>query len=157
MIIYTIVMKEGAGMKREDFDARFDHALSESAKLTRLVPDHEESWIRIQKKLAQRDQMRKGNRVLKLLPYAVASFLLGAFLFGTPLASSAIHSIAAAFKQDHAQNVNDTPTPARYVIPKTAPPPDVNYRLNGVLSISKQSPSGSSPAYILYSSTTEPE
>lgn len=124
MNIYTIVMKAGAGMRAEEFEAKFDHAFHESIKLTRLVPDTEESWTRLQKKLAKRYNNRKRLSIFKILPYITISFLLGAFLFGTPTISNAFQHVATVIKQDVFGILDDKPSPKKNIIPKTSPPPD---------------------------------
>ncbi|WP_147384552.1 hypothetical protein [Paenibacillus sp. 1011MAR3C5] len=109
-------------MKTEELETMFDHAFRESVTLTRFVPDTEESWTRLQKKLAKRYRIRRRMGLFKVLPFIVVSFLLGAFLFGTPTVSNAFQQVATVIKQDIFGISDDTTS--HNLIPKTAPPPD---------------------------------
>ncbi|MFF2886241.1 hypothetical protein [Paenibacillus sp. NPDC057967] len=111
-------------MKTEELEAKFDHAFRESVKLTRFVPDTEESWTRLQKKLAKKTNSRKSISIFKVLPYFAISFLLGAFLFGTPTISDAFQHVATVIKQDVLGISDNEPAHKKNIIPKTAPPPD---------------------------------
>lgn len=77
-------------MDRETFDRLFDHAFEEAARSSELVPDPDNSWVRFEKRLAKRTRRR---RRLRLVPYVVLSFMLGAFIFGTPAVTIAFQPI----------------------------------------------------------------
>jgi len=73
-------------LKKEDFDKLFDEAFDEAAKRTTMIPDATPSWDNMQRKIRSKKKQRK---LLGILPVAAASFLLGAFLFGSPAITTA--------------------------------------------------------------------
>ncbi|MFF2886239.1 hypothetical protein [Paenibacillus sp. NPDC057967] len=112
-------------MNKEEFDKLFDQAFEESVQSHNFTPDAGPSWEKLQQQLAKKKRRRSQ---LRALPYVAASFLLGAFLFGTPTASNAFQPLFKAvvtikddvvrimFGEDHASKT----------VPKTPPPPDYN-------------------------------
>lgn len=111
-------------MNREEFDQLFDQAFDEAAHSSQLVPDPGPSWARIQKKLARRAAIK---RRLKLVPYIAASFLLGAYLFGTPAVTTAFKPVieAVATIKDGVLEMTIGQPKANGTLPKTAPPPGI--------------------------------
>ncbi|OUS68802.1 hypothetical protein B1748_33075 [Paenibacillus sp. MY03] len=111
-------------MNREEFDQLFDQAFDEAAHSSQLVPDPGPSWARIQKKLARRAAIK---RRLKLVPYIAASFLLGAYLFGTPAVTTAFKPVieAVATIKDGVLEMTIGQPKASGTLPKTAPPPGI--------------------------------
>ncbi|REK71248.1 DUF4367 domain-containing protein [Paenibacillus paeoniae] len=109
-------------MNKEEFDQLFDKAFDESVQKHPFTPSPELSWERLQKQLAKRKR-RKSQ--LRALPYVAASFLLGAFLFGTPTASNAFQPLFQAvvtIKDDVVRIVFGQPNSSK-TVPKTPPPP----------------------------------
>ncbi|TVX97151.1 DUF4367 domain-containing protein [Cohnella terricola] len=88
-------------MRERHFDKLFDEAFDAAAKKATVVPDAEPSWERMQKKIGSKNKRRK---LLGSLPVAVASFLLGAFLFGSPALTSALNPLFDTVKH-YQQNV----------------------------------------------------
>lgn len=80
-------------MNKREFDDLFDKAFDEAAKEQSFVPDSEESWKRVERRL-EKKRTRKAR--LKLLPYIAASFVLGALIFGTPTATEAFNPFIKA-------------------------------------------------------------
>ncbi|MDQ6419541.1 DUF4367 domain-containing protein [Paenibacillus sp. LHD-117] len=109
-------------MKREEFDQLFDHAFEDAARSSEFIPDPEPSWAKVEKKLAKRAKVK---RLLKLAPYLAASFLLGAYIFGTPAVSIAFQPIikAVATIKDGVVEITVGEQENANTIPKTAPPP----------------------------------
>lgn len=81
-------------MNKDDFDQLFDRIFDESVKNHNFTPDSGPSWEKLQKKLKKRSRRAS---LLRMLPYVAASFLLGAFVFGTPAATNAFDPIHKAF------------------------------------------------------------
>lgn len=69
-----------------EFDRMFDKAFEEAARNHRMAPDSTASWKRVERMMMRR---KKRKQLLKMFPFAAASFLLGAFLFGTPAVTKA--------------------------------------------------------------------
>ncbi|OBR65917.1 hypothetical protein A7K91_18285 [Paenibacillus oryzae] len=120
------------------FDEAFDKAFESAVKEQTFVPDSDESWLRVQQALAKK---AKRNAKLKLLPYVAASFLLGAFLFGTPAATSAFTPFikSVAIYTDNVVNIIFGTRDAKEVKPITAPPPEQED--NDMAEISEQTQS----------------
>jgi len=70
----------------DQFDQMFDKAFDKAAHDQDMIPDSTASWKRVELTLNRR---KKRKQLIKVLPYAAASFLLGAFLFGTPAVTKA--------------------------------------------------------------------
>jgi hypothetical protein len=108
-------------MNQEKFDEMFDEAFEAAAKKHDFVPDSEASWEKVQKRLIRR---YKRKQFFKALPYIAASFVLGAFLFGTPITTKAFTPFFQNIKAIQ-QNVvslifgSDEQTVTK---PKTSPP-----------------------------------
>lgn len=73
-------------MSKEDLEQAFDQAFDHAATNYSSAPDPTASWQRIERKLNKRNKRR--NR-LRTIPYIAASFILGAFIFGTPVVTEA--------------------------------------------------------------------
>jgi hypothetical protein len=110
-------------MNKSQFDELFDTAFEQSVSNHEFVPDSEFSWEKVENRLKRRSRR---NNLLKMLPFAAASFLLGAILFGLPVMTNAVspffHTIKAIEKSlvrivFGSESVTTTK-------PKTAPPPD---------------------------------
>lgn len=111
-------------MEKDKFDQIFDEAFDEAAK-NLTTPDPTASWNRIENRLKRRSKRRTW---LHILPYLVASFILGAAIFGTPTSTKAFSPIfqhMKSFKNDVVSfifgSLDTTNTK-----PKTAPPPDAS-------------------------------
>jgi hypothetical protein len=113
---------EGLAMDREEFDRLFDQAFEEAARDSELVPDPENSWVRFEKRLANRARRR---RRLRLVPYIVLSFMLGAFVFGTPAVTIAFQPIieSATSIRDGVVELTVGRQKLSDTIPKTDAPP----------------------------------
>lgn len=110
-------------MKKEEFDDLFDRVFDETVQGHHFTPDPSNSWNQLQKQLAKKKRRRLQLRVL---PYIAASFLLGAFIFGTPTASNAFQPLFQAvitIKDDVVRIVFGNPGTGS-VRPKTPPPPE---------------------------------
>lgn len=109
-------------MNRKDFDQLFDQAFDDAARSSQFVPDPAPSWARIEKKLAQRAKFR---RRLKAVPYVAASFLLGAYIFGTPAVTTAFKPVIEAVSsiRDGVVEITVGKKDGDTTVPKTAPPP----------------------------------
>ncbi|MEK3885557.1 DUF4367 domain-containing protein [Paenibacillus sp. PL2-23] len=114
-------------MNKEEFDERFDRAFQEKVKDHEFVPDASESWLRVKKRIDRRYRIR---RQLRTLPYVAASFLLGAYIFGTPVATEAFKPVFQAYQvviEGVQQMVfRSAPQQTDFVsqnLPKTLPPP----------------------------------
>ncbi|RXZ78573.1 DUF4367 domain-containing protein [Paenibacillaceae bacterium] len=74
-------------VNKEKFDKLFEEAFDEAAKNSTNIPDFTSSWEQIESKVRR----KKSNKKIKtLLPIAAASFVLGAFLFGSPSVTKAL-------------------------------------------------------------------
>ncbi|BBH22454.1 hypothetical protein Back11_37990 [Paenibacillus baekrokdamisoli] len=73
-------------MNKDEFDRMFDDAFDEASNNYVTVPDSTASWKRVEDVVRRR---QKRLQRLKVLPYVAASFLLGAFIFGTPTVTKA--------------------------------------------------------------------
>lgn len=110
-------------MNKEDFDRVFDAAFEEAARNHLPSPDPDPSWSKIETILKERHAKRK----FRPLPYAVAaSFLIGAFILGSPTVTKAFNPFVQTIKNIQAGVVsfifgNDTEQEGQA---KTAPPPD---------------------------------
>lgn len=109
---------------QDERDEQFDAAFAEAVKNHDFTPNFEQSWQRMEKRLARR---RRNRTRLRMLPYAAVSFLLGALLFGSPSASKAFdpffqtvkslpHGVVNVFYGSNERDENA-------VKAKTAPPP----------------------------------
>lgn len=110
-------------MNKDEFDQLFDRVFDESVQNHKFTPDTGPSWEKVQLQLAKR---RRRRSQLRALPYVAASFLLGAFLFGSPAASNAFQPLFQAvvtIKDDIVRIVIGEPGNSK-VTPKTPPPPE---------------------------------
>jgi hypothetical protein len=111
-------------MKKEDFDRLFDAAFEEAVKTKLPAPDPDPSWQKIEVKLKKHSWKRKPQ--LRLIPLvAAASFILGAFIFGTPTVTKAFNPFIQTLKNIQSGVVsfifgNDSEPQGKA---KTAPPP----------------------------------
>lgn len=109
-------------MNKDEFDRLFDAAFEDAAKNHLPAPDPEPSWAKVEAMLKKRSKKR-----LWPVPYAVAaSFLVGAFIIGSPSATKAFSPFIQTIKQIQSGVVsfifgNDSEHngPAR-----TSPPPE---------------------------------
>lgn len=110
-------------MNKEEFDDWFDRAFDESVKNHSFVPDSEASWLKVQRLLERRNRRK---RQLRMLPYIAASFLLGAFIFGTPSATNAFEPLYKAYVsvKDGVTRVIFGSMQESDTVPLTPPPPD---------------------------------
>ncbi|RJE85088.1 DUF4367 domain-containing protein [Paenibacillus sp. 1011MAR3C5] len=110
-------------MNKEEFDKLFDQAFEESVQNHKFTPDAGPSWEKLQLQLAKKKR-RKSQ--LRALPYIAASFLLGAFLFGTPTASNAFQPLfkAVVTIKDDVVRIMFGENNASKTVPKTPPPPE---------------------------------
>jgi len=69
-----------------DFDQLFDQALEQATIQHQTTPDPTASWKRVEGMLRRQ---KKKSHLLKTLPYIAASFILGAVLFGSNVATNA--------------------------------------------------------------------
>ena len=82
-------------MNKEDFDRVFDAAFEEAARNHLPSPDPDPSWSKIETILKERHAKRK----FRPLPYAVAaSFLIGAFILGSPTVTKAFNPFVQTIK-----------------------------------------------------------
>lgn len=106
------------------FDELFDAALSEAAKKHEFVPDPEQSWLKVERKLKRQSQNRAR---LRAIPYIAISFVLGALIFGTPAVSTAFNlpfvKSILSIKDDVAHIVFGNDEGAEKSKAKTPPPP----------------------------------
>lgn len=109
-------------MNKEEFDEWFDRAFDESVKGHSFVPDSEASWERMQQLVKKRNRRR---RQLRTLPYIVASFMLGALIFGTPAATTAFKPIYEAYVtvKDGVTRIVFGSMQKTDTVPLTPPPP----------------------------------
>lgn len=109
-------------MNREQFDRLFDQAFEEAARHSTFVPDPGPSWANIEKRLAKRARRR---RRLRLVPYIVLSFMLGAFIFGTPAVTIAFQPIiqSASMIRDGVAELTVGRLKPSDTVPKTDAPP----------------------------------
>lgn len=110
-------------VNKEEFDRLFDQAFEESVQNHNFTPDAGPSWEKLQLQLAKK---RRRKSQLRALPYVAASFILGAFLFGTPTASNAFQPLFQAvvtIKDDVVRIVFGEKSTSK-VVPKTPPPPE---------------------------------
>lgn len=120
-------------MEKDKFDQIFDEAFDEAAK-NLTTPDPTASWNRIEIRLKRRSKRRIW---LHILPYLVASFILGAALFGTPTSTKAFSPIfqhIKSFKNDVVSFIFGS-LDTTNTTPKTAPPPDVSSETSGGLDV----------------------
>ncbi|TCZ80169.1 DUF4367 domain-containing protein [Paenibacillus albiflavus] len=73
-------------MNDADFDKLFDQALEQATIQHQTTPDPTASWKRVEGMLRRQ---KKKSHLLKMLPYIAASFVLGAVLFGSNVATNA--------------------------------------------------------------------
>lgn len=106
----------------KNFDEIFDEAFDSAARDQTFVPDSDQSWLRVQQALAKK---AKRSARLRLLPYVAASFLLGAFIFGTPAATNAFSPFikSVAVYTDNMVNIIFGTGNRETAKPITAPPP----------------------------------
>jgi hypothetical protein len=113
----------GFEVNKEEFDRLFDTAFEEAVHTRLAAPDPSTSWSNVERRLRSRSKRRT---VYKLLPSVVASFILGAVIFGSPAVTQAFDPIVQSIKEMQAgvvtlvfgrQSSNDTKA-------KTPPPPD---------------------------------
>jgi len=109
-------------VNKEEFDKLFDQAFEESVQNHNFTPDAGPSWEKLQSQLAKKKR-RKSQ--LRALPYIAASFILGAFLFGTPTASNAFQPLfqAVVTIKDDVVRIVFGEKNTNNVVPKTPPPP----------------------------------
>ncbi|PYI50933.1 DUF4367 domain-containing protein [Paenibacillus flagellatus] len=110
-------------MNKDEFDRLFDTAFEEAVKKQLPVANPEPSWQRLEPKL----KARRSHKRFLLLPYVVAaSFLIGAFIVGSPTATKAFSPFFQTIKQIQSGVVsfifgNDAEPTGKA---RTAPPPD---------------------------------
>ncbi|MFX3633037.1 MAG: DUF4367 domain-containing protein [Candidatus Pristimantibacillus sp.] len=111
-------------MEKDKFDQIFDEAFDEAAK-NLSVPDPTASWNRIEGKLKRRS---KRKTWLHIFPYLVASFILGAAIFGTPDTSKAFSPIFKSMNsiKDNVVSFIFGTFDTTNTTAKTAPPPDAS-------------------------------
>lgn len=73
-------------MTKENLEQAFDQAFDDAVASYSAAPDPTASWQKMERRLHKRNKRR--NR-LKMIPYIAASFILGAFIFGTPVVTEA--------------------------------------------------------------------
>lgn len=112
-------------MNKEEFDRLFDQAFEESVQNHNFTPDAGPSWEKLQLQLAKK---RRRKSQLRALPYVAASFILGAFLFGTPTASNAFQPLfqAVVTIKDDVVRIMFGEDNTSKTVPKTPPPPGYN-------------------------------
>lgn len=108
---------------QDEFDNLFDAAFAEAAKKQTLAPSSDPLWEKTQRALRKRRTRR--NR-LRSLPLIAFSFLLGALLFGTPMASDAFSPFFQEVKSlpDGVVKVIFGSSSGMEIDAKTAPPPE---------------------------------
>ncbi|WP_058301124.1 DUF4367 domain-containing protein [Gorillibacterium timonense] len=112
-------------MNEDPFDKQFDAAFEEAVQNREWLPDPDESWRKVEARLSRK---RKRRNRLRRLPYAAASFLLGAVIFGTPAATKAFTPLYQSIKniQEGAVHVVFGTKVEQEGIPLTSPPPSGN-------------------------------
>jgi len=110
-------------MNKDEFEQRFDEALEQAARSTSLAPDPTSSWLKLQQRLSR---IRRRKKRLAMLPYLAGSFLLGAFLFGSPLVATAFTPLYQKIVsiQDGVVSLIFRSDVDMGVTPATSPPPD---------------------------------
>jgi hypothetical protein len=110
-------------MKADEFERLFDQAMAEAFRKHDFVPDPEPSWTKVRKQLERRSKRR--SRLI-VLPYIAVSFIIGAFLFGTPATSQAFpfFHVVKFIQEDVVKLIFGSGSNGE-AAPKTLPPPNV--------------------------------
>jgi hypothetical protein len=110
----------------EEFDRHFDAVFEQAVQNHLPAPDPNPSWDKVERQLGNRARRRT---LYKLVPSVVASFILGAVVFGTPAVTQAFNPLVQTIKNISSDVVSvmfgkQSPV-ADSIKAKTAPPPGV--------------------------------